>query len=42
MAGLIAQKMEMTQIIKDNNMVPVTLLRIPALQVVQVKTPEVD
>jgi large subunit ribosomal protein L3 len=42
MAWLLASKLEMTRIVKDSGFVPVTLLKIPTLKVVAVKTKETD
>lgn len=42
MAWLLASKLEMTRIVKWNDFVPVTLLKVPALKVVAVKTLEAD
>ncbi|EKD44169.1 MAG: 50S ribosomal protein L3, partial [uncultured bacterium (gcode 4)] len=42
MAGLIGKKLEMTRIIKGDAFVPVTLIKIPELKVVQIKTVETD
>jgi large subunit ribosomal protein L3 len=42
MAGLIARKLEMTRIVKDKKMVPVTLVKIPVTTVAQIKTVETD
>ena len=42
MAGIIATKLEMTRIIKDDKFIPVTLLRVPKLRVVWKKTTETD
>lgn len=42
MAWLIVNKLEMTRVIKWNVLHPVTLLKVPALKVVQVKTLESD
>ena len=42
MAGLIAQKRDMTRVVKDQKIVPVTLLAIPTLTVAQVKTLDKD
>lgn len=42
MAWLLASKLEMTRVVKWNDFVPVTLLKIPALRVVAVKTVETD
>jgi len=41
MAWLLATKLEMTRIVKWNDFVPVTLLKVPTLKVVAVKTKEV-
>ncbi|MDD2487522.1 MAG: 50S ribosomal protein L3 [Candidatus Gracilibacteria bacterium] len=38
MAGLLGKKLEMTRIIKQDKLVPVTLIKIPELKVFQVKT----
>lgn len=42
MAWLLASKLEMTRVVKWNDFVPVTLLKIPTLKVVAVKTLETD
>ncbi len=42
MAGLLARKIEMTRVIKDDKFIPVTLLSIPLMQVVGYKTAEKD
>ncbi len=42
MAWLIAKKLEMTRVIKDDRFIPVTLLKIPTLMVVGKKTLETD
>lgn len=42
MSGLIAQKISMTQITRGDALVSVTLLRVPATTVAQVKTSEKD
>ncbi len=42
MAWLLAHKLEMTRIVKDNTFVPVTLLEVPNLKVVAIKTKETD
>lgn len=42
MAWLLASKLEMTRIVKGNDFVPVTLLKVPTLKVVAVKTKETD
>lgn len=42
MAWLLATKLEMTRIVKWNDFVPVTLLKVPTLKVVAVKTIETD
>ena len=42
MAGLLARKIEMTRVIKDDKFIPVTLLEIPKMQVVWYKTAEKD
>nr|MDD3720087.1 50S ribosomal protein L3 [Candidatus Gracilibacteria bacterium] len=42
MAGLIAKKLEMTRVIKDDKFIPVTLLKVPTLKVVGKKTLEKD
>lgn len=42
MAWLLAKKLEMTRIVKWNDFVPVTLLKVPVLKVVAVKTKETD
>lgn len=42
MAWLIATKLEMTRVIKDDKFIPVTLLKVPELRVVWFKTLEKD
>lgn len=42
MAGILARKIEMTRVIKDDKFVPVTLLEVPTIQVVGYKTEEKD
>ncbi len=42
MAGILARKLEMTRVIKDDKFVPVTLLAVPTLKIVAVKTSEKD
>ena len=42
MAGLLARKIEMTRVIKDDKFIPVTLLTLPHMQVVGYKTQEKD
>lgn len=42
MAWLLGKKLEMTRIIKQDKLVPVTLIKIPELKVFQVKTTEND
>lgn len=42
MAGLLARKIEMTRVIKDDRFIPVTLLEVPQMQVVGYKTAEKD
>jgi len=42
MAWLLAHKLEMTRIVKWNDFVPITLLKVPTLKVVAVKTLETD
>ncbi|MCP4522728.1 MAG: 50S ribosomal protein L3 [Candidatus Gracilibacteria bacterium] len=42
MAGIIATKLEMTRVIKEDRFIPVTLLKIPSLKVVGFKTLERD
>ena len=42
MAGLLARKIEMTRVIKDDKFVPITLLEVPKMQVVGYKTVEKD
>lgn len=42
MAWLLASKLEMTRIVKGNDFVPVTLLKVPTLKVVAIKTVESD
>lgn len=38
MAGLIWKKLEMTRIVKDNQFIPITLIEIPTLKVIEIKT----
>ena len=42
MAWILARKIEMTRVIKDDKFVPVTLLEVPKMQVVGYKTAEKD
>lgn len=42
MAWLLASKLEMTRIVKWNDFIPVTLLKVPTLKVVAIKTQETD
>lgn len=42
MAWILARKVEMTRVIKDNKFVPVTLLEVPSMKVVGHKTLEKD
>lgn len=42
MAWLLAKKLEMTRVVKDEKFIPVTLLEIPAIKVVWFKTIEKD
>lgn len=42
MAWIIAKKLEMTRVIKEDKFIPITLLKIPVLKVVAVKTIEKD
>ena len=42
MAGLLAKKLEMTRIVKEDKFVPITLLEIPEMRVVWFKTMEKD
>lgn len=42
MAWIIATKLEMTRVVKDDKFIPVTLLKVPALKVVGFKTIEKD
>lgn len=42
MAGILGKKIEMTRVIHNGVFTPVTLIRVPALDVVQVKTVETD
>ena len=42
MAGILARKIEMTRVIKDDKFIPVTLLEVPKMQVVGYKTMEKD
>lgn len=40
--ALVAEKVGMTQVWRDDRVIPVTVLRVSPLRVVQVKTPETD
>lgn len=42
MAGIIATKLEMTRVVKDEKLVPITLLEVPELRVIWFKTLEND
>ncbi len=42
MAWLLAKKLEMTRVVKDDKFIPVTLLEVPELRVVGFKTTEKD
>lgn len=42
MAGIIGTKIEMTRIIHNGVFTPVTLVKVPTLEVAQVKTLETD
>ncbi len=42
MAGILGKKLEMTRVIHNGVFVPVTLIRVPTLDVAQVKTIETD
>lgn len=42
MSGIIAKKLQMTQIAKDDKIVPVTLLHVPKLVISQIKTQDKD
>jgi len=42
MAWILAKKLEMTRIVKDDRFIPITLLEIPKLKVVWFKTAEKD
>jgi len=42
MSGLLARKIEMTRIIKNDKFIPVTLLELPKMQVIGYKTIEKD
>jgi len=42
MAGILAKKVEMTRVIKDNKFVPITILEVPSMKVVGHKTLERD
>ncbi|MDA9129189.1 50S ribosomal protein L3 [Candidatus Gracilibacteria bacterium] len=42
MAGLLARKIEMTRVIKDDRFIPITLLELPKMQVVGYKTADKD
>lgn len=42
MAGILARKIEMTRVIKDEKFIPITLLTLPHMQVVGYKTQAKD
>jgi len=42
MAGILARKIEMTRVIKDEKFIPITLLTLPHMQVVGYKTQDKD
>jgi len=42
MSGIIAQKISMTQIARGDNMVAVTLLRVPSITISQIKNADKD
>ncbi len=42
MAGILGKKLEMTRVIHNGAFTPVTLIRVPTLDVAQVKTLETD
>lgn len=42
MAWLLVRKLEMTRVVKGNELVPVTLVKVPTVKVVQIKTLESD
>lgn len=42
MAGILARKIEMTRVIRDEKFIPITLLTLPHMQVVGYKTQEKD
>ncbi|MCH2188542.1 50S ribosomal protein L3 [Candidatus Gracilibacteria bacterium] len=42
MAGIIAKKLDMTRVLKEDKFIPVTLLEVPQLRVVGLKTLEKD
>ena len=42
MSGLVAQKISMTQIARGDNLVAVTLLRVPQITISQIKTTDKD
>jgi ribosomal protein L3 len=42
MAGILGKKLEMTRVIHNGAFTPVTLIRVPTLDVAQVKTIETD
>lgn len=42
MAWLLASKLEMTRVVKWNDFVPVTLLKIPSIKIIAIKTKEID
>jgi len=42
MAGIIGTKLEMTRVIHNGAFTPITLIKVPKLEVAQIKTIEVD
>lgn len=42
MAWLLVRKLEMTRVVKGNELVPVTLLKVPAIKIVAIKTLDND
>lgn len=42
MAWLLAKKLEMTRVVKEDKFIPITLLEIPVLKIVDIKTAERD
>ena len=42
MAWLLAKKLEMTRVVKGDKFIPITLLEVPELKVVDIRTIEKD